>query len=698
MSFKELELKDYYQTDSSCIPEDFFNLVFPQAVLYKRAAGFFSSTSFVSIGRGLKSFYINGGKMQLLISPQLSEEDYIAICDGLEAKEDIVKQRIIEDFDIESILEYEGSNILAWLIYEERLEIRIVMRRDNKPIGIFHDKFSIIKDFDNNMISFRGSMNEGVTAFINNFETIEVDKSWDDGSKRTFQRLKQFDIIWESEGEQWKTLEFPEAIKNKLIKLRKPIKGVTISKIVKENSDHYIVNTKPHIPDEIKLRKYQKNAIAAWLKNKQCGIFEMATGTGKTITSIAGIVKILEIYEKKGYACGLIITVPYKVLLEQWLESLNFFYIYPIACYESTASWKSRATDLIQLFNVGKRKHFCLITTNKTFCQPTFQEILSSIAGDYVFCADEVHHLTTDNSLSCLPSNAIYRLGLSATLMTKYDDANMIELKKYFGGVVYQFSMKEAIEQDFLTRYNYYPVFVELTEWEKEKYYELSRKIAKVFLFKDDKNSESSLTLTALLAQRARLIASAENKLEKLREFKSIISGTANNIFYCGDRIEVETNEKFVQQVTDILNDEIGIYTCKFTASENKIERENILNYFEKGIIKGLSAIRCLDEGIDIPQLRRAFILSSGSNPKEFIQRRGRILRKAPGKEIAEIYDFIVIPTLNKSDLNQLTDLEKKSEKKIIELQFERLHEFAKLAENGTDAYDSFIEKMKFYD
>ncbi|HEY5557525.1 DEAD/DEAH box helicase family protein [Acetobacterium sp.] len=692
MSFKELDIKDCYQTDSSNIPEDFYNQVFPQSVIYKRAAGFFSSSSFVTFGKSLKQFYLNGGKMQMLVSPQFSKEDYEAICSGIKAKEDVAIQRIIEAFDIDSILEYEGSNILAWLIYEDRLEIKIVVRRDNKPIGIFHDKFSIIADFENNMISFRGSMNEGVTAFVSNFETIEVDTSWDNSSKRTSQRLEQFETIWESQGQQWKTLDFPEAIKEDLINIRKPIPGVT-----KEYVQDVNEKTKPSIPETICLRKYQKKAIAAWLKNKQIGIFEMATGTGKTITSIAAFVKLLEVYEKNDGACGLVITVPYKVLLEQWVDNLSVFNIHPIACYESTASWKSKATDLIQLFNAGVRTNFCLITTNKTFSDKAFQEILKSVTGDYIFCADEMHHLTSDNALASLPYNALYRLGLSATLMSKYDDTNMNELISYFGCIVYQFTMKEAIEQGFLTRYRYYPVFVELTDAERDKYYEISKKISKAFLFNNDKTLKDNTPLKVLLAQRARLIASAENKLVKLKEFKNIIQGTSNNIFYCGDRIEAETNEKFIQQVTDILNDEIGIYTCKFTADENKIERANILKHFELGLIKGLAAIRCLDEGIDIPQLRRAFILSSGSNPKEFIQRRGRILRKAPGKKIAEIYDFIVIPTLNKKQIALLSDEEKKTECRIIERQFERLQEFASLAENGSEAYEAFINKWELY-
>lgn len=690
MSFKDLDLKDLYQTDSDHIPDDFYNVVLPRAKYYKRAAGFFSSSSFKTIGKGLKPFYLNEGIMQLIISPLLSDDDYEAICSGLKAKEDLAIQRILDSFDIDSILNDEGCNILAWLIYEERLEIKIVIRKDNKPVGIFHDKFSILEDNDGNLVSFRGSMNEGVAAFIQNYETIEVDTSWDEGIKRTRQRLEQFETIWKGNSLQWKTVDFPQAIKEKIIKTRKAIPGITQ---VDEVED--LKQKMPYIPSNVILREYQKKAIAAWLKNGQRGIFEMATGTGKTITSIAAIVKLLEVYEKTNNACGLIITVPYIVLLEQWVDILMQFNIKPLACYESTTIWKKKAKDIIQLFNAGHKKNFYFITTNKTFADDSFQSILKSISGDYIFCADEMHHLTSDGTLSKLPEEAKFRLGLSATLMSKYNEVNMNKLKEYFGNIVFELSMKEAIDQGFLTRYNYYPVFVQLTDEEKDKYYEISAKISKIIAFTDD--NKDNAPLTALLSQRARLIASAENKLNILQSFKDLIKGTSYNIFYCGDKIEYETNEKFIQKVNEILNNEIGVYARKFTSEENKQEREEILDLFENGIINALTAIRCLDEGVDIPQLRRAFILSSGTNPKEFIQRRGRILRKHPGKKMAEIYDFIVFPTLDKKEVALLNEEEKKTERKIIEREFERFKEFADMAENGAEAYDLFIKNWQIY-
>lgn len=700
MSFKMLSLKDRYITEKNDIPNEFFNMVLPEAVLYKRAAGFFSSSALISISKGLQHFYYNGGKIQLIVSPILSKEDCVAIEQGYKAREDAIQEALVKDFDITEISNDDGCNFLSWLIYEKRLEIKVLTRKDNN-YGIFHDKFLILYDSDNNKISSRGSSNESQTAYEDNYETIEVDFSWDTSlSNRTEQREFQFDELWNGESKQWIISDFPDALKNNLIQIRKKIPSFDEYKnqirIQQIESECNLKEKKVSMPSWLKLRPYQKKAISSWVQHQCCGIYEMATGTGKTITAISSMVKLLEQYLKVGTTCGVIVVVPYKVLVEQWTDILKSFNFSPLCCYDSTKSWIDKVHLAIDLFNNGYKKNFCLITTNKTFAEQPFQECLSRIKKDYIFCADEMHHLATEKAVASLPQNARYKLGLSATLMTKYADEEMDKLKEYFGGIIYEFTMKEAIGE-FLTPYYYYPIFVELTDDELEQYLEISRKISKACAINNGDFSDNNLGLTALLSQRARLIASAENKIEKLKEFKDIIKDTNYNLFYCGDKIEVNSNEKFISRVNKVLQDDIGISIQKFTSEESKKEREEILTLFANGFIQGLSAIRCLDEGVDIPQLKRAFILSSGTNPKEFIQRRGRILRKAEGKKFAEIYDFIVFPILDKQRLAYLSPEELQFERKVIAREYERLKEFAGLAINGPEAYNKFLNMWELY-
>ena len=702
MGFTELTIKDLYVTDSDDIPEEFYGIALPKTVHYKRAAGFFSSSALATLGRGLKQFYYNGGNMRLIVSPLFSKEDYEAIELGYKAQEDIAAQRIVEMFNIDEIKDDDGANILSWLIFEKRLDIRVVVKKENNKKAIFHDKFSVLIDEEGNRITFRGSMNESETAMVDNYESIEVDCSWEtEGLRRAIQREKQFDAIWDDDSNKWSTIPIPDAVKESLVQIRRPIKADTYEYV--ENSPQLVCEpetvympSRPAIPKWLELRKYQKNAIAAWVKNNNRGIFQMATGTGKTKTSLAAVTKILDVYYSNQVKCGLAVVVPYVVLLEQWLEDLKEFQISAIACYESKNKWLPRVEENIRLFNENVRDKLFLITTTKTLISSDFQRCIATIKGDYIFLADEMHHLTSDMMRQSLPQNAKYRLGLSATLMTKYNSAKMEELKAYFGGIIYEYSMKEAIETDCLTRYFYYPIYVELTDEEKSDYYEVSKKISKAMMLAgNDLDDDDNIPLKALLSQRGRILASASNKLIKLKEMAPQFKDKANLIIYCGDKIE--SNVKYIDKVYEIVNNEEGIISAKFTAEENPQQRRDILDLFGKKVIQALIAIRCLDEGVDIPQLETAIIMSSGTNPKEFIQRRGRILRKAAGKQYSYIYDFIVIPSLSIQDVSALTPDEKEMELKVISREFERVQEFANLAENGLEVTASFLEKWRQY-
>ncbi len=453
-------------------------------------------------------------------------------------------------------------------------------------------------------------------------------------------------------------------------------------------------NTNIKIPKRIKIRDYQKQAIQAWLSNSGCGVFEMATGTGKTITSICGMVKLLEQFQTNKMPCGLVIVLPYKVLLEQWEEALSEFGIYPLACYESRTKWLTRAEKSTDLFNKGHKKNLFLITTNATFFTDDFQEVLNSIKGNFMFCVDELHHLTSEKAISKLPSHATFRLGLSATLMSKWDMESMEKLIGYFkNGIVYEFTLKRAIEEGYLTPYYYHPIFVDLTDDEKLEYQLLSKKIGRV-LNKDD-SSDNNEILQSLLMKRARIINTAQKKYDALKSMKSQIVGTKYNLFYCGDTIEAD--ERYVEKINKLLAFNFRMKTHTFTSTENKEEREYVLDRFSRGEIEAITAIRCLDEGVDIPQLRRAFILSSGTNPREFVQRRGRILRKSEGKEFAEIYDFFVVPTLDEFEIRKMSSDELRTERKIINREFERFTEFADLAINKEKAYKDIIKIWNLY-
>ena len=465
MGFEELNLKYYYNNDEDDLIEDFYNPILMNANIYKRASGFFSSSSFWSFIEGLREFINKDGMIQLIISPELSEKDIEYIILGEKAKEES-----IEGFLVSKILEenkYKDQfNLLAWLIYQEKLQIKIIVKRDFRDYGIFHDKLAVVEDEYGKKIAFHGSLNESQTGIVDNFESINVFMDWNDTDKKriyTMERL--FNSLWNNTSKKWVSYEIPESIKKRIIKERRPLNR-------NKESDRIIV------PEKYILRSYQKEAIKKWFLNNCNGILEMATGSGKTLTAIFALIETIKILNSKGYPCGVVIVVPYKNLLEQWCEELSEFNIKPIKCYESKALWYHRVQCAINNFNKYNDEKLVIITTNATFISESFQRILYKIQRNYIFCADEMHHLLSSKISSLLPKNTDMRLGLTATLGNKNQEEKVKQVKEYFTDIVYSFNLEDAIKNNCLTKYYYYPIFIELTDNEMDEYLQLNYKIS----------------------------------------------------------------------------------------------------------------------------------------------------------------------------------------------------------------------------
>ncbi len=690
--FKDLDLRVHYDTDCDDVVNEFYIPVLKESVTYKRAVAFFTSSSLIEVVEGLENIVAKNGHVELLISPKIEAGDIEAIEKGYKTRESVLENFVINELEIGETALKDKYNLLAWLISKKILDLKIVYRVDQVS-GIFHDKLGLLYDLEEQAICFHGSNNETYSAMNKNYEAFDVFISWD---LRDFERIKekekQFDRLWNNKSSVWKSFYLSDSLKNKILSYKYEEDPYEIEDMDEVPIEVELSNIGPSLPKWLELRAYQIDAMNRWFKSGGKGIFEMATGTGKTITSIAVITKLLNHYYQKDIPIALIVVLPYKVLLEQWEKELANFNINVLKCYDSKPTWEHKLDQQISLFNGGDQKNINLVTTNVTFKSDHFQERIRRLKHDYVLCIDEMHNFTSEDSLNSLPEGAKYRLGLSATLDNQYKSEQLERLKAYFGeGVIYRFSLEDAIRNDFLTKYYYYPVFVELTDFEKREYYEISKKISKMI----GKVDIESAGLQSLFMARARLVSSAENKIEKILDFKAILKDSYNNLFYCGDRIEED--EKFIEKVNKALSTQIGIKTHTFTSQESKKDRQSILKDFKEGRLQALTAIRCLDEGVDIPGLRRAFILSSGSNPKEFIQRRGRVLRKAEGKQFAEIYDFIVVPTLNPNEL-KVMDLETlKNEKKILLKELNRFKEFADLSENPHEAYSEIFKAIELY-
>ena len=444
----------------------------------------------------------------------------------------------------------------------------------------------------------------------------------------------------------------------------------------------------PQIPPSLHLRSYQKQAVHNWFANRGRGTLKMATGSGKTITALA---IATELYQKIGLQ-ALIIICPYRHLVTQWAKEAEKFNLNPILAFESVRYWQRQlSTELYQL-RAGYQPFLTVITTNSTLISEGFQSQLLYFPEKTLIVGDEAHNLGSPRLEESLPRNIGLRLALSATPERHFDESGTDAILNYFGSVLQpELTLAEAINQGALVRYLYYPVLVELTEAESRAYHRLTTRIGWALM--DDKDWENNETITALLIQRSRLIASATNKLDALRELMKNRLHTTHTLFYCGDG-SVETLEDYsprqLEATVEVLGSELGYRVNTYTAETTLSEREKLRQQFERGELQGLVAIRCLDEGVDIPAIQNAVILASSCNPRQFIQRRGRILRPHPGKERATLFDMIVLPP----DLDRNT-LE--VERNLLRKELKRFLEFANLADNAGEARLKLLQLQKRY-
>lgn len=689
MSFKELQnIKLEYRTLSDNLVDSFYIPCLKKASLYKRAVGFFSSSILLQISKGLCAMEANKAKIKLLISPKLDKQDYDAIVNGYNNQfQEYINNKFEELF--EDVYDEESINrfaLLSHLISIGLLDIKVVILRENNDRAMYHEKMGIMQDQDGNVIAFSGSANETENGYNLNYEAIDVYCSWksEDAEQRAGLKDLAFNRLWNGTEKGTIVLKFPDIIVNKLLIYESKSTGDIFKLDEQFQKKLKKISNGPKIIEGIKLFDYQQQAIDVWESKNFRGIYDMATGTGKTFAGGGSICRLFEV-KKRLFS---VIVCPYVHLVEQWCDELKIFNIDAIKCYGNKNKYLIDLKRAAIKFKQKRTNFVCILTTNKTFINDTIQNVISENLNYTLLLVDEAHNFGADKISSYLTLDYPYRLALSATLERYGDEEGTSKLFSFFGEKCITYSLKRAIQEDKLTKYRYYPILVELDEDELGKYIELTKRI-KQFKYKSKDNMKLIPdALKKLLLQRARIIAGAKNKLNKLIEIMQPYKNQNNILVYCGavkygeDGYEDSLEEKKqIKLVIEKLKKDLGMTVSKFTSEENSEERETLKAAFKNEEIQALIAIKCLDEGMNIPAIKTAFILASSTNPKEYIQRRGRVLRKFPGKQYAEIYDFITISR----PLEQLIRLSKEDKELEISLagkELVRLIDFANLSDN----------------
>ena len=708
MSLKDhdLEIKSEYRSLIDNVVQDFYIPLLKEADSYKRAVGFFSSTALIEISKGIGSMAERGGHIQIVASPYLSDEDLAAIKNGYEEREKIIEGALLRSLSDEhgDYYSMQRLNLLASLIADGILDIRIAYTEDKNGIGMYHEKMGIIEDTEGNRIAFSGSMNESLTAMAVNYETIDVFCNWREGSDLDRVALKSnaFYSIWNDSEPNIKVREFSMISDALIERYRKYPPNFGLDEEQFKRIMHYhrelqkasskALSVGARVPEDITLHPYQEEAISVWVGDNYRGIFDMATGTGKTYTGLGAISKLSEDLDDD---LAVIIVCPYQHLVEQWVEDIVRFNIKPIIGYSSSSQkdWKKRLSKAVLDQKIRKDKSFfCFICTNATFTNAYVQEQISKIKSPVLLVVDEAHNFGARSYARLLDDRFTYRLALSATLERHRDEEGTELLYNFFGKKCIEYTLERAIEEDKLTRYKYYPILVYLNEDELTGYEQLSYEMSKCLI--KDKNGRYKLNKRGeiLALKRARIVAGAQEKLEALKEQIKPYAKDNNILVYCGATNVLDENAgvydidesevRQIEAVTRILGNDLGMEVARFTSQENIETRAMIKEQFLKGDrLQAIVAIKCLDEGVNIPGIRTAFILASTTNPKEYIQRRGRVLRKAKNKDIAEIYDFITLPR-PLDEVSSLTAEQAQRDKALVRNELARIKEFGRLAEN----------------
>lgn len=663
MNFKNLELRiSYHSKGEDAMAKEFIIPALSCARKYKRSVGFFSSSVIETIMDAIPTFVRRGGHIYLIASPQLSLKDVEAINLGYKRREEVIKDCFTNDFSDEiAKLNDAALEMLAELISRCVLDIKICDLVDDD--GIYHDKLGVLIDDDGNRIVFSGSSNSSGYGYLKNYEKIRVAKSWgcDYENQLVNDDEEEFDSIWNGTNPFLKTYEYTEVAKQHVLQIVEHRK-----------------NKKTENSNGIKLRKYQEEARDAWIANSYHGFFVMATGTGKTWTAIFSAKALVE-----KHTAIIVICAPYKHLVKQWSEDVEN--AFPggqiIMVFSENPQWEAEISNAIVRRKYDKKQQLIIISTIASFQMDRFKNTISKSDEDKLLIVDEAHRFS--NRPEWIKEEFVYMLGLSATPYSGTSAQSGNELMNYFGGRVYNLPIEEALEKKFLVPYNYFPIYVYATPDEENSFSRYTSIMAGCW-----RNGVCIDPDEFIKAKRARLrvISMADEKQKNLDYILGHVTEKNHFVVYCGDgRLFSLGNSEGVRHISAVkaVLTEHGFKSSQFTASENMMTRMKLVDSFNKGEIDALAAIRCLDEGINIPSIKSALILSSNDDYREFVQRRGRILRKYDDKEFANIYDVIVLPSSENDSWAR------------IELR--RFREYAKLALNSDEQMEELNRRLSDY-
>lgn len=649
--------------------------------------GFFSSGALISIAPGLATYITSSGNsFRLIISPLLSQEDLGAIEVGLRSREEIADQALEHLVITEDKIKQHTLQCLSYLLSTNRIEIKVALMKD----ALFHPKVWLFYDTNENVMAAHGSSNVTYAGIEKNKEQVAVSKSWEDpNQKYVCEKLGgMFMELWENKDSDCVVIPLPEAFHQKLLRtytssvppresdLRDLYKRAAET-VANAGNTFTVENTVREfkLPSNLRFEdgpfEHQGRAVAAWCDAGFRGVLEMATGSGKTITSMICAYRLFE----RQKPLLVVIAAPYRPLIEQWYDEVKPFGILPtnLTTLSGAKSRSAKLQDLRRRLRTGLSDVEVVLVSHDTLCTTDFLSAIERFDCKRLLIADEAHNLGSSSFLDNLPVFIEARLALSATPVRQYDQHGTDALFSFFGPVVFKFTLEEAIGR-CLVPYEYFVNGVDLTDTEMDQWYELTELI-KRNAWRTDRG-EADEYLSNLLRKRRMLLEMAENKVPELDLLlsKENLSNLKHTLIYATDK-----GPSQLEEVNNVLRSK-GVLYHQLTAAEtsDRDKTKRIISSFQRGEIQVLTAKRVLDEGVNIPQIKKAYILASTTVERQWVQRRGRLLRtcSAINKTYSTIHDFLALPPRIEEGLDP-------DAKGLLKSELNRAQEFARLAKNA---------------
>lgn len=678
---RDLELESVYDSATSRLVDDLISPLLSNSLDYFRGVGFFSSGWLHEASEGLVDLVEHGGRGRIVTSPILSDADWEAFRQGDEAQfDEALREALRRNIDdLSTSLQRDTRNCLAWLVADGLLEFRFAVPRPGWRRGDYHDKVWIFTDRAGDQVALHGSFNDSIQGTLNG-EAISVFRSWEPAQSQYVEaHASRLRVLWENRSPQFTVRTIPEAAREALIQLREPGHRPYVLPGASGEEPQWALIAPPPSPLP-EMRPYQIEAVAAWQAAGHRGIFEMATGTGKTFTALSAAAARRE--ELDGLA--VVLLVPYLHMLDQWAEHCETFGFRPLMCSGEDPRWRTQLASAVRDFRLRLRKDLCVLAVHQTASGPDFAAALEPLpAGKTLVIGDEVHGLGATAMQNAMIPRAGMHLGLSATPRRWLDETGTQAIEQVFGEVCFSFPLEKAIQEGFLVPYDYDPVFVRLTEDEYETYRELTTQIVRMAAAAENDRRVREV-LKRVLLKRAAVVWGAQEKLPTLLRMldeQGARGGDAlkHTLVYCAPGEHGAVLRALAGR---------GMRCHEFVHTVSVRQRREVLARFAQGEIEVLVAVRCLDEGVDVPATKRAFFLSSTTNPRQFVQRRGRVLRLAQGKTIAQIHDFLVVPAESTPIAERDTALS------LLRREMPRFAEFSLAARNTHSAREQLFRLL----